>query len=265
MKNKCLVTGANGFIGKHLVKALEARGDSVQCLSHASFRDPVSLKIIEELKDIDFIFHLAAYGNMASQKDEGEILRANIDGLWNLLQATKHIPYKAFVNVSSSSVFLPYQTIYSATKAAGEDVCKAFICEYQKPIVTVRPYSVYGIGEAEYRFIPTVFRSCLKGEAMTLSTGSHDWAYVDDFVDYLIEVSKMVGMPDMPAVLEFGTGISTSNHLVVDIIQKITGKKANITDRKQLRSWDTLEWKAKEIRGKTTLLQGLTKYYESIK
>lgn len=263
------MTGASGFIGKHLVKALEARGDIVQPLAHKSFRDEVSLKIIEGLHDIDYIFHLASYGNMASQRDEGEILRANIDSLWNLLQATKLIPYKAFVNVSSSSVTLPHQTIYAATKLGGEALCRAFRDEYHKPIVSVRPYSIYGPGEALSRFIPTVFRSCLKGEEMVLAEGSHDWTYVSDFVEFMLKVSKTQSLStsDIPLfAFASGTGISTTNLEVVQLIEKITGKVANVVERKKLRSFDTGSWKAEYVNPDSMHLEeGLQLYYDSIK
>lgn len=266
MKNKILVTGANGFIGTHLVTELTKRGASIQKVSHQTLRDPVGLSLIEGLKETEYIFHLAAYGNMAQQLDEKETLDANVSCVWNLLQATKLIPYKACINISSSSVLLPYQTMYAATKKAGEALCQAFIDNYHKPIVTVRPYSVYGPGEASYRFIPTVFRSCLKGEPMTLAQGSHDWVFIADVIEYLLGLSKAVAEHKFSSTSECGTGISTSNEQVVKMIEEITGKKAHITERKQLRSFDVNEWKAGWSNpGYTQLRDGLQKYYDSSK
>ncbi len=63
---KCLVTGSHGCIGQHLVKALEKRGDEVVIMDH----ETLSQSCVHIPFDIDYIFHLAAYGNMANINDK---------------------------------------------------------------------------------------------------------------------------------------------------------------------------------------------------
>lgn len=265
---KALCTGSHGFIGSHLVKALEERGDEVYPVGYMDFlsgqqgfRDLIGDEVI------DYVFHLAAYGNMSFQKEYvNDIFNSNLVGTMNLLMGLKDIPYKAFINVSSSSVTLPHQTMYSATKLGAEALCKAFVDEYDKPIVTVRPYSVYGPGEADFRFIPTVFRSCLTGEPMKLAYNPvHDWIYVDDVVKQMIVMCRYA-KEVKGDVLDLGTGVPTHNYEIVDRIEKITGKKANIEGNIDFRSFDNGKWYSrKPLKKFTSLDKGLLKTYEYYK
>lgn len=267
---KALVTGARGFIGQYLIKELVKRGITPITLPHTGMRE-----IDHVLANFppDYIFHLAAHGNMANQASWDETVKANVDMTYKLLYATRHIPYKAFINTSSSSVLLPHQTIYSATKAAGEFLCAAFIDTLSKPITTIRPYSVYGIGEAPYRFIPTVFRSCMYGEEMVLDpTPVHDWIYVEDLVRLMVDLALREDEEEGD-IVNAGTGVGTSNSSIVTLIEGITAKKANITIANvPLRPFDNASWvcdldEAMELwNGKyISLQQGLQQIYDTIK
>jgi nucleoside-diphosphate-sugar epimerase len=232
-KTRVLVSGSGGFIGSHLVSSLKEL--DVFTLPHRVLTSPLELtKIVKDFNP-EMIYHLAAFGQMSNQKDDQEIFNANLVGTFNLLQATKDIPYKALVYFSTSSVLLPYQTMYSATKLGGEALCKAFMDEYKKPIVVVRPFSIYGDGEAEFRFIPTVIKSLLYDEHMELaSQARHDWVHVDDFIDTLLNVK-------VPGFINLGTGYSYSNLEIVRKLEFLSGKKLNYTEKK-LRSFDTKDW-----------------------
>ena len=264
-QNKILITGANGFLGSHLVNTLKERGDDVYAIAHKDIVLPLNLESVIKLYEPDYIYHLAAYGNMADQTDEPEIFNAILVGLFNLLQATKEIDYKGFVNVSTSSVTLPHQTLYSATKHGTEDLCKWMRDEYQKPIISFRPYTIYGEGEQSTHFIPRIFQSCMSGYPLKLSpNGSHDFVYVGDVVKDLIEVCENTDL--FKTSVSCGTGISTKNSDLVEMIEIITGHKANIVGEYPARSYDVKNWSSNTIDvGKTSLLEGLTKYYEWIK
>lgn len=260
-----IVTGACGFIGSHLVELLKSQGYKVIPIPHKELEDRISLTgKIHRIKP-DCIFHLAAYGNMAHHQRGDMIIQANITNLYNLLFASKDIDYKAFVNVSSSSVTLKHQTLYSATKMGGEELCKAFVDEYDKNIMTVRPYSVYGFGEADFRFIPTVFRSCLKGERMQLVVHPvHDWIYVDDIAAMLL-TAAIAGNKN--EIYLAGTGIGTSNIEIVKKIENITGKKANYEITRSIRPYDSINWVASkvELEPLVQIDQGLQKMYDHLK
>jgi nucleoside-diphosphate-sugar epimerase len=259
---KAAISGSSGFIGSRLTEILKNQGHEVLPIPREVYYSTELIKFFTENKP-DYIFHLAAYGNMAYQDDVQQTLKANLEGSINMIIASLYIPYKAFINVSSSSVLLPYETFYSATKASVERLSKAFINRFNSPIVTLRPYSVYGPNEAPFRFIPTVFRSCLEKEEMTLAPNSvHDWIYIDDFVDAMIyaavNINKTKGK-----IYGVGTGVGTTNKDVVSLIEQITGKKANITKEQELRPFDNNKWTAQleDYLCKTSLIEGLQRIY----
>ncbi len=251
MKEKILVTGANGFIGSGLVKELEDGGARVIKLDRAILTQPdVLIRTIKRIKPSK-IFHLAAYGNHYDQKDVREIYNANVYGTFNLLQAASQAGVKCFVNTGSSSEYgkkdVPMKedmvpeanTMYGATKVASTYLSKAFASEYGLPVVTVRPFSVYGPGEAEHRFIPTVIRCCLSGQPLKLAHGVHDWIYIDDFVNGMIiaanNIRKLSG-----EVVNIGTGKQYSNEKVVEEVQNICGINVKKEEIGSIRNFDTI-------------------------
>jgi nucleoside-diphosphate-sugar epimerase len=260
-----IVTGSSGFLGQHLTKTLKERDINPVTIPHDLLYDMPTLMNIIRSNPPRYIFSLHSYGNMHHHKEEDKIIMANYFATWNLLKATSFVDYSAFVHVSTSSVTLPYETFYSASKAGAERLCKAYATQFKKPIVIGRPYSLYGVGEASYRFIPTVFRSCLTGEAIALDPSPvHDWVLVDDFVEYLLSCADALEGMTQYSISEFGTGKGTTNGEVVRLIEAITGKKANITQEKQMRSYDTTSWVAGSSRvGMTSLEQGLQLIYEA--
>ena len=228
----------------------------------------------------DYIFHLAAYGNMSNQKDEQAIFEANVIGTWNMLQASKHIPYKVFVNVGSSSEYgrksqpmseidVPEtDTFYGASKIAGTYLARAFARQYNKPIVTVRPFSVYGPKEADFRFIPTMI-NCIENKKVfhVDPHGVHDWIYIDDLINgmlFLVESGFIKG-----EIYNIGTGLQTRNIDVLALMVAITGKIVETLRDDFMRLHDSFTWRADVTKmgllgwkPKISLREGLTKTYE---
>jgi nucleoside-diphosphate-sugar epimerase len=251
------ISGKSGFIGSHLSEALSKLGHKVLPISRELLYLPNDLEAWFLKEKPEYIFHLAAYGNMANQTDVAMTVFSNIIGITNMLMGSLDVPYKKFINFSTSSVTLPTVTFYSASKQGGEAVCNAFAQHYKKPILSVRPYSIFGQGEADFRFIPTVCRKLIKGEEIELDpTPVHDWVYIGQFVD------ELLANLDKTGVLEIGTGVQTSNQEIVDMLEKISGKKAKIKLVKGLREYDSTNWKSKEVKN-SNLEEGLRKTYES--
>jgi nucleoside-diphosphate-sugar epimerase len=233
---------------------------------------PNELKTFFEKENPDVIFHLAAYGNHSNQTDRAMTVFANTLGAFNILDASRDISYKAFVNFSTSSVLLPYETFYSASKAGVERLVKAFVNEYDKPIVNVRPYSIYGEGEAEFRFIPTMVKSMITKEKMKISMGNHDWLYVDDLINALFFVLENAYSLKGKSV-NVGTGKSYSNYAIAEIMERVTRKNVPCNYQTDLlRDYDTDKWVADNslIKSlgwspKITLEEGLKRCYEYYK
>jgi len=163
-----------------------------------------------------------------------------------MLAASKSPNCQAFYNFSTSSVTLPTQTLYSATKLVTEQLAKAY------GFTNIRPYSVYGPGEAAHRFIPTVIRALHTGEKITLDTlAKHDWVYIDDFINAL----KLDGST------EIGSGRNYSNGFIVDVLQNISGKELKC-EFGVIREYDTYEWQAPKGVPCRTIEEGLKQTYE---
>lgn len=236
---KYYITGANGFIGKAVCEYL--KGNDIEKLARNHW-------------PIDFdsgstVIHLSAYGNHSTQTGRVQIIQSNITALISLLDAFNFSRAVKFYNISSSSVTLPVHTMYSASKLLGEQIVNS----YKDPrMVNVRPYSIYGPGEASHRFIPTVIRCLLTGEQMNLDTQAvHDWFYVDDFVKCMLT-----------GYTEIGSGMQVTNMDIVNALQLISGKKLNYIAVKSIRDYDCDKWVCPAGAPGRLLLTGLTQTYE---
>ncbi len=234
----------NGFIGTALSNYLQERGDIAIGLGREIFRHKFFIH------KPDYIIHLAAYGNHSFQTDEEKTIHTNINFGFEMLQNSIDIDYKKFYNISSSSVTLPQQTLYSATKFSMEKIAEVFAAKYNKPIVNVRPYSVYGPGEATFRFIPKVIDCLLNGEEMIVDeNATHDWIYIDDFIKAMLAGET-----------EVGTGIKTSNKEIVQMLEDISGKKLDYVPGK-FRDYDNSNWVAAKGVKHISLCEGLEKTF----
>lgn len=220
-------TGLNGFIGKHLSRRILG----ITGIPHEEI--PTT-----HIQDFGRFFFLSSYGNMANQRDAASIIQANLTDPVDVLTRSLEIKYDSFIFVSTSSVTLPVQTVYSRAKLATEEICQAFI-DLKKPICIVRPYSVTGVGEQSRHLIPTAIRSCLYGEKMRLVEAPvHDYVDVEDFVDGMIMLSDL----RQRGVFEIGTGRGYTNKRVVEIVEEVTGKRANVEVVPVMRDYDTPDW-----------------------
>jgi nucleoside-diphosphate-sugar epimerase len=280
---KYLISGASGFIGSSLYFKLLELGHEPKAIPRDILYNYFSLKEFFELEKPDYIIHLAAWGNHSTQTDFDKIISSNIDLTINLLQASKDIDYKGFINIGSSSEygtkkgemsesdFLETDTYYGASKVATTYLTRAFSKQEDKPIVTIRPFSVYGELEAKHRFIPTVIISALEDKTFDLAEKPmHDWIYIDDFLNGLLLVAENINNLK-GQVVNIGTGKQYSNLEVVKLIEKIHGEIKYNTNEK-LRSYDSGCWvadnnKLKSLgwKQKYSLDQGLKKTYEYIK
>jgi nucleoside-diphosphate-sugar epimerase len=275
MNKIALVTGSSGFIGSHLVARLKKERFEIVRVPHENLKNIKYLKEIVKSINPTHIFHLSAYGNMSNQQDEDEIIQANYINTYNLLQATKDLPYILFLNFSTSSVYgrthrkmreyhrLKPDTLYAATKAGGEYLCRYFRKKYQKVIVNVRPFSVYGEGEADFRLIPTLLKNDMNQKQSTVVEGNHDWIYIDDFISAIMKLVDNSGCL-CHRTYNIGTGIMTSNKEVADEItadyhyipeKKIQDSEVWVADTSRMTE---LNWKAG-----TSIYDGIDKVKKS--
>ena len=237
------ISGQSGFIGTAITKYL--KGNSVFAIPRGKSIEGL-IKILY-LNPPDYIIHLATYGNQCYQKDFPETVKANIIGTYNLLEAAKSFGYKAFYNLSTSSVtFFDKPTYYSITKFCAEQLAGMY-----KNVINVRPYSIYGPGEQKHRLIPTVINCLNTGVEMILDEKAcHDWVYIDSAIKALFAGATKIG-----------TGVKTTNLEIVRILEKISGKKLKYITGK-MRIYDNEEWVCKEGIHDIGLYEGLKRTYE---
>lgn len=219
------ITGSSGFIGSHLVRKLVADGHVVVKIPRNLLGSVAALEAAFDSVPVQIVIHLAAYGNHYNQQDAKEILRTNVLYTLNVFKAAGE---RKVINVSTSSIGLAKQTLYSISKRTGEWMAGIF-----HDVINVRPYSVYGPGEAEHRLIPTIIRCLRDGNRMMLDEkATHDWIYIDDVVRGIID-----------GVALLGTGYSYSNLQIVQMLESISGKRLSYDKVDGLRSYDNTVWK----------------------
>jgi nucleoside-diphosphate-sugar epimerase len=224
---KTYITGANGFIGSHLARRIDYR----TTIPHRDLDSWMTSDVY------DRFFFCSGYGNMADHTEVMAIWKANVlDLLFVLDRSPKR--FNSFVYISTSSVKRPKQTTYSRSKKAGEEVCLSYMERFNLPITIVRPLSVTGVGEQKDHLIPKLIDSCLNGTKMDfVPHPRHDFIDIEDFIDGVILLSDMHAR----GTFEVGRGVSYSNLDVLNIVEKVTGKKANVHIVSSMRAYDTKE------------------------
>lgn len=250
-------TGMSGFIGSNLAKKLD-----ITSIPHEKIQST-------KLEPFEYFFFLSSYGNLASHDNEAEIYKANIEDLLSILMQVKDMSFKSFVFISTSSVKLKHQTTYSRCKKAAEEILLSVMERKNLPICIIRPYSITGVGEQPEHLIPTLIRSCLKGEKMNfIGEPTHDFIDVDDVTEGILNLSSNGAR----GIFELGTGIKAKNEHILMLLEHITGKKANINRVNNLRSYDNEDWVSTNFKSrswgwlpKKNLKQTLTEMVDTYK
>ena len=217
-KVNVLVTGADGFIGSHLVEMLYFKGHQVRALSQynsfnnwgwledinckdkieiltGDIRDPHFCK--EIVKNVDIIFHLAALIAIPySYVAPNSYVDTNINGTLNICQAAKENGNIRVIHTSTSEVYgtaqyipideehpLQPQSPYSASKIAADAMAMSFFHAFELPITILRPFNTYGPRQSARAVIPTIISQIANGmKEIKLGdiSPTRDFNYVED-------------------------------------------------------------------------------------
>ena len=232
------ISGSHGFLGSRLQRSLTGE---VTCLNHAIL-PTVTLKPFENF------YFLSTYGNMYSHDNIEKVIQANLYDLIPIISQASQIPFKSFVFMSTSSVKLDYQTTYSRMKHAAEEILLTYMEKFNLPICIVRPLSITGVGEQKEHLIPSLIRSCMTGEHIDFVPGAvHDFIDVEDVVSAILNLSEASAR----GIFEVGWGKRYSNSEVLELVETITGKKANITKVESMRPYDNYAWQSTNFKARS--------------
>ncbi|WP_309544591.1 NAD-dependent 4,6-dehydratase LegB [Candidatus Xianfuyuplasma coldseepsis] len=227
---KVLVTGADGFIGSHLVEELVKQGYDVRAFVYynsfnswgwldtfdkellskieifsGDIRDPNG--VYDSMVGIDVVFHLAALIAIPySYHSPDMYVDTNIKGTLNILQTARKLNTKRVLVTSTSEVYGTAQYVpidenhpfqgqspYSATKIGADRIAESFYRSFNLPLTIVRPFNTFGPRQSARAIIPTIITQLLAGkEIIKLGslTPTRDFNYVKDTVEGFIEIAK---------------------------------------------------------------------------
>lgn len=271
---KILVTGADGFIGSHLVEALLSQGYEVRAfVLYNSFntwgwldtlpqdtknqievfqgdvRDPNGVK--EAMKGIDAVFHLAALIAIPfSYYSPDTYVDTNIKGTLNILQAARELETARVLVTSTSEVYgtaqyvpidenHPYQgqSPYSATKIGADRLAESFYRSFDLPVTIVRPFNTFGPRQSARAVIPTIITQLLSGKGeikLGALSPTRDFNFVKDTANGFIEIFKTEKTIGQEINIATQKEISIGQ-LAKELISQINPNARIICDEQRLR------------------------------
>ena len=273
LKNKVvLVTGADGFIGSHLVELLIKNGCNVKALSqYNSFNNWGWLEDIDCLSDVelltgdvrdpnycrqitknvDIVFHLAALIAIPySYTAPDSYVDTNIRGTLNICQAARDNNCERIIHTSTSEVYgtaqyvpidekhpLQPQSPYSATKIAADAMAVSFYNTFQLPVTVARPFNTYGPRQSARAVIPTIITQIANGiKKIKLGdiSPTRDFNYVEDTCLGFIALAS--SEKAIGCTVNIGSNYEISIGDTFNKIKKIMGSDAEyVTDEIRLR------------------------------
>lgn len=257
LKNKkILVTGADGFIGSHLIERLLLEGANVKAfVCYNSFnnwgwldalgkeqlaeieivagdiRDPHGVKTA--MGGCDVVFHLAALIAIPySYHSPDSYVDTNIKGTLNIVQAARELGISKVLVTSTSEVYgtalyVPIdekhprqgQSPYSATKIGADSIADSFYRSFNLPVTIVRPFNTYGPRQSARAVIPTIITQLLSGKQQIKLGALHptrDLLFVKDTVEGFVEIAKS------DSLIGHEVNIATHSEITVgDLAQKL--------------------------------------------
>ena len=258
MKDKILITGAAGFIGSHLTEMMTKKGFRVVAfdrynsnndhgwLNNSPYKKDFEV-ILGDIRDYDSInkaargcksvMHLAALvGIPYSYFSPAAYVKTNIEGTYNLLEASKNNRVNNVIITSTSEVYgtpkkipikenhqINSQSPYAASKVAADQLALSYFRSYDLPIKIIRPFNTYGPRQSNRAIIPSIINQCLFNKSGNLYLGNlaptRDLNYVEDVCNAFFEIYKT--KKTIGEIINVGSNHNLSVKNLAEEIQKI--------------------------------------------
>jgi len=236
-KKTIFITGGAGFIANTLIGHYVEKNKIIvydnfhrDTLSTSKYANHSNIRVIkgdvldldhltESMKGADIVIHAAGIAGIDTViKNPVKTMRVNMIGTSNALEAARVNEIKdRFIDFSTSEVFgsMAFKSLesdetvagsagearwtYAVSKLAGEHLAHAYYSQYKLPVVTVRPFNVYGPGQTGEGAIQIFIKRAIQNQNIKIDGDGSQiraWCYVDDFVDCLIrciEDPKAIG------------------------------------------------------------------------
>lgn len=272
--SKVLVTGADGFIGSHLVEKLIREGEDVKAFVYynsfnswgwidtladdvkkeieifsGDIRDPNG--VMTCLENVGSVYHLAALIAIPfSYHSPDSYVDTNIKGTLNVLQAARKHDLDRVLVTSTSEVYgtakyvpidekHPFQgqSPYSATKIGADRLAESFYRSFEMPVTIVRPFNTYGPRQSARAVIPTIISQLLNGSKeikLGTLTPTRDFNYVKDTVNGFYSIAKAINTIGEEINIATGQEISIGD-LANMLIELINPEAKILTDEQRMR------------------------------
>jgi NAD dependent epimerase/dehydratase len=271
---KVAVTGADGFIGSHLVEALVENGASVRALAcYNSFSSRGWLDVLGaetsarievrsgDVRDRSFVerfvdgcevvFHLAALiGIPYSYEAPESYLETNVRGTINVLEAARRTGARV-IHTSTSEVYGTAQTVpiselhplnaqspYAASKIAADQFALSYYRSFGTKVVVVRPFNTYGPRQSVRAVIPTIIMQLASGRrelALGSTTPTRDFSFVEDTARGFVAAASAGDRP-LGEVVNLGSGFEVSIEETARTIGEVMGVEISFrTEERRVR------------------------------
>jgi len=270
MTDIAAVTGAEGFIGSHLVEGLVRRGYRVKAMVlynmwsstawletiepeiadqvdvvFGDVRDPAT--VLQLVEGASVVYHLAAIGSVPySYSAPRSFIDTNTIGTMHVLEAARSCKTPRVVHTSTSETYgtartvpiseshpLQSQSPYAASKTAGDKLAESYHLSFGLPVVTLRPFNTFGPRQSTRAVIPQIITQLASGSKQLMLGAldpTRDFSYVLDTAAAFMTLGEAPASAVIGEVFNCGPGDDIAIGKLAEDIARLMGVEADIVE-----------------------------------